>query len=325
MSAHRILIVGGGAGGLELATALGRKLGRRGRAEITLVDAVRAHVWKPKLHEIAAGSMDIDKHDVSYLAHAHWHGFGFRLDPTRLVEDNSPCHYNHVESDINSWHFYINDYHRVRQHVQRVVDETFPGSSFNYVGKNDAGDNFVQTTAPLMNSEYGGIAARSGDQDIAWCFKYQTTEQRRHAKICGYIYTELDDIEWEHNGFVNYDRSAKEFGYDFFVEGMSVADLNAADFVGLDAPPCQTLAPGSNFSAPLFVSHWGLPMGSGKVRWQLNFTNRFGQRSTPQSGEVAISPQRFSVSDLGALSIPLPAENGLATVALWLEDEQGTI
>jgi NADH dehydrogenase len=79
MSAHRILIVGGGAGGLELATALGRKLGRRGRAEITLVDAVRAHVWKPKLHEIAAGSMDIDKHDVSYLAHAHWHGFGFRL------------------------------------------------------------------------------------------------------------------------------------------------------------------------------------------------------------------------------------------------------
>lgn len=248
-----------------------------------------------------------------------------KLDPTRLVEDNSPCHYNHVESDINSWHFYINDYHRVRQHVQRVVDETFPGSSFNYVGKNDAGDNFVQTTAPLMNSEYGGIAARSGDQDIAWCFKYQTTEQRRHAKICGYIYTELDDIEWEHNGFVNYDRSAKEFGYDFFVEGMSVADLNAADFVGLDAPPCQTLAPGSNFSAPLFVSHWGLPMGSGKVRWQLNFANRFGQRSTPQSGEIAISPQRFSVSDLGALSIPLPAENGLATIALWLEDEQGTV
>ncbi|MDE2159552.1 MAG: NAD(P)/FAD-dependent oxidoreductase, partial [Burkholderiales bacterium] len=79
MSAHRIVIVGGGAGGLELATALGRSLGRRGRAEVTLVDAVRTHVWKPKLHEIAAGSMDADQHDVSYLAQAHWHRFRFRL------------------------------------------------------------------------------------------------------------------------------------------------------------------------------------------------------------------------------------------------------
>ncbi|MFN8445171.1 MAG: glycoside hydrolase family 2 TIM barrel-domain containing protein [Caldilineaceae bacterium] len=248
-----------------------------------------------------------------------------KLDPTRLVEDNSPCHYNHVESDINSWHFYINDYHRVRQHVQRVVDDTYPGSSFNYVGKNDAGDNFVQTTAPLMNSEFGGIAARSGDQDVAWCFKYQTTEQRRHAKICGYIYTELDDIEWEHNGFVNYDRSQKEFGYDFFVEGMTVADLNVADFVGLDAPPCQTLTSGSSFSAPLFVSHWGTPLGKAQVRWQLDFTDRFGKKQRLNEGTIATSPTRFSVTDLGLLELPLPSESGLATIGLLLEDEQGNI
>jgi hypothetical protein len=248
-----------------------------------------------------------------------------RLDPTRLVEDNSPCHYNHVESDINSWHFYINDYHRVRRHVQSVVDRTHPGSSFNYVGANDAGDNFVQSTAPLMNSEYGGIAARHGDQDIAWCFKYQTTELRRHAKICGYVYTELDDIEWEHNGFVNYDRSAKEFGYDEFVEGMTVADLNAADFVGLDAPPCQTLPAGSAFAAPLFVSHWGTPMGASEVRWRLNFIDRFGERRSTAEGTVATTPERFAVTDLGAVRCELPGENGLATLALWLVDETGRI
>lgn len=247
------------------------------------------------------------------------------LDPTRLVEDNSPCHYNHVESDINSWHFYINDYHRVRRHVQSVVDRTFPGSSFNYVGRNDAGDDFVQSTAPLMNSEYGGIAARHGDQDIAWCFKYQTTELRRHPKICGYVYTELDDIEWEHNGFVNYDRSAKEFGYDFFVDGMTVADLNAADFVGLDAPPCQTLPPGSRFEAPLFVSHWGTPMGASTVRWRLDFTDRFGRARCAGKGEVATTPARFAVTDLGALRCDLPDENGLATLALWLVDADGKI
>jgi NADH:ubiquinone reductase (H+-translocating) len=80
---HRVVIVGGGAGGLELATALGKKfgnkLGRPGRATITLVDQARSHVWKPKLHEIAAGSMDVGLHEVSYRAQAHWHAFQFRV------------------------------------------------------------------------------------------------------------------------------------------------------------------------------------------------------------------------------------------------------
>ncbi|MFT3721270.1 NAD(P)/FAD-dependent oxidoreductase [Pseudorhodoferax sp.] len=78
-SKHRIVIVGGGAGGLELATRLGDTLGRRGRAEVVLIDKNRTHVWKPKLHEIAAGSMDMSAHEVDYLAQAHWHGFRFRL------------------------------------------------------------------------------------------------------------------------------------------------------------------------------------------------------------------------------------------------------
>ena len=76
---HRIVIVGGGAGGLELATRLGDKLGRRGRAEVILIDRRRAHLWKPLLHEIAAGSMDLGLHELDYLAQAHWHGFGYRV------------------------------------------------------------------------------------------------------------------------------------------------------------------------------------------------------------------------------------------------------
>ena len=78
-SVHRVLIVGGGAGGLELATRLGDTLGRQGRVQVTLVDKNRTHIWKPKLHEIAAGSMDLGLHAVDYLAQAHWHGFHFRL------------------------------------------------------------------------------------------------------------------------------------------------------------------------------------------------------------------------------------------------------
>ena len=76
---HRIVIVGGGAGGLELATLLGNSLGKAQRAHITLIDKNRTHIWKPMLHEIASGSMDYTLHEVDYLAQAHWHHFRYRI------------------------------------------------------------------------------------------------------------------------------------------------------------------------------------------------------------------------------------------------------
>ncbi|HYI82744.1 MAG TPA: NAD(P)/FAD-dependent oxidoreductase [Acetobacteraceae bacterium] len=75
---NQIVVVGGGAAGLELATKLGDTLGRRGEAVITLVERSRSHLWKPLLHEVAAGSMDVDEHDLDYLAQAHWHHFRYR-------------------------------------------------------------------------------------------------------------------------------------------------------------------------------------------------------------------------------------------------------
>jgi len=76
---HHIVVVGGGAGGVELATLLGDSLGRRGRARVTLIDRSRTHLWKPLLHEFAAGSMDLDDHALDYLAQARWHHFRFQL------------------------------------------------------------------------------------------------------------------------------------------------------------------------------------------------------------------------------------------------------
>jgi NADH:ubiquinone reductase (H+-translocating) len=76
---HQIIVVGGGAGGLELVTRLGDKLGRRKRADISLIDKSRTHLWKPLLHEIAAGTMDFAVHEIDFLAQAHWHGFRYRI------------------------------------------------------------------------------------------------------------------------------------------------------------------------------------------------------------------------------------------------------
>ncbi len=61
---HRIVIVGGGAGSLELATRLGNKLGKSKRTHITLVDRCPTHVWKPLLDEVAAGSLDAHAHQI---------------------------------------------------------------------------------------------------------------------------------------------------------------------------------------------------------------------------------------------------------------------
>src|SRR4029077_5725363 len=64
---HRVVVVGGGAAGLELVTWLGERLGRRGRVRVTLIDSGRVHLWKPLLHEVAAGSMDPGEYEVDYL------------------------------------------------------------------------------------------------------------------------------------------------------------------------------------------------------------------------------------------------------------------
>ncbi|MDB5966960.1 MAG: dehydrogenase [Polaromonas sp.] len=76
---QRIVIVGGGAGGLALATRLGQRLGKKKLAQIILVDSARTHVWKPLLHQLAAGSFDTHAEEIEYLAQARWNHFKFRL------------------------------------------------------------------------------------------------------------------------------------------------------------------------------------------------------------------------------------------------------
>jgi len=76
---QRIVIVGGGAGGLELATQLGRKLGRKKKAEVVLIDANPTHLWKPLLHEVATGALDSGIDELNYRAHGNKHGFGFQM------------------------------------------------------------------------------------------------------------------------------------------------------------------------------------------------------------------------------------------------------
>lgn len=76
---HHIVIIGGGAGGIELATRMGNKLHRNANIKITLVDASFTHIWKPLLHEVAAGTLNSNEDEINYLAHGHINHYHFCL------------------------------------------------------------------------------------------------------------------------------------------------------------------------------------------------------------------------------------------------------
>src|SRR6185295_11315297 len=72
----QIVVVGGGAGGLELVRRLGAKLGRE-QFDVILVEKNRTHIWKPLLHEVAAGSLDANLDEVGYRSHGYAWGYRF--------------------------------------------------------------------------------------------------------------------------------------------------------------------------------------------------------------------------------------------------------
>ena len=74
----QIVVVGGGAGGLELVRRLGARYGRK-RHDIILVEKNRTHIWKPLLHEVAAGSLDANLDEVGYRSHCHRWGYRYFL------------------------------------------------------------------------------------------------------------------------------------------------------------------------------------------------------------------------------------------------------
>ncbi len=84
----QIVIVGGGAGGLELATKLGAHFGRKD-FDIILVEKNRTHIWKPLLHEVAAGALDANLDEVGYRSHGHVWGYRFFYGAMEGVDRDS--------------------------------------------------------------------------------------------------------------------------------------------------------------------------------------------------------------------------------------------
>ena len=243
-----------------------------------------------------------------------------KLDPTRLIEDMSVVAwehlvaYGHVDTDINSWHFYIDDYWRAKAHIAEVVSRTHRGSAFNYI------DGFSQGDAPLINSEYGGVGALDGDRDIGWSFKFLTNELRLHRELSAYIFTELTDVEWERNGFLNYDRTAKNFGYD-------PVSVNHADVLPIDAPPIVQIAPREKVSIRVFSSHYSRLKREGVTfTWRYSGIDSLGVRH-PQlaSGHGPLAFPHHGVAPAGTLELTMPDEMMLCTLDVAAVDRDGCV
>jgi hypothetical protein len=238
------------------------------------------------------------------------------LDPTRLVEDMSVVqwdhleHYGHGATDVNSWHFYSRNYHQAKAHIEQVVNETYAGSRFNYTR------GYEQGSQPLINSEYGGVGALDGDIDISWSFKFLTNELRRHGKLSAYIFTELHDVEWERNGFLNYDRTPKQFGYDPTI-------VNQGDVLPIDAPPIAAYKPGQEVEIDVLSSHFARRKRDDvTLYWTLSGIDSLGwahDRLAQGSKPIAFTHYRVELAE--RIRFALPKETMLCT--LWVRAVTG--
>jgi len=245
------------------------------------------------------------------------------LDPTRLVEDNSACNYDHVASDVNSWHVYIPGYDW-KKHLDEVVANTYPGSKWNFIGGRTQGEQ------PLYNSECGnvwGYNGSTGDVDWSWDYHLMMNEFRSHPKISGWLYTEHHDVINEWNGYYKYDRTDKYSGLGDLVPGMTLNDLHSDIYTSVSGPLCRNVKPSEKISLPLFTSFMSDADHGEKliVRTSLYGWDKLGNYWTDASTSLTVPYKKWDAREAGNIDILIPDKQGLAILSVITEDVSGKI
>jgi hypothetical protein len=253
---------------------------------------------------------------VSLYEHAR------RLDPTRLVEDNSPCcGRGHTRTDLNSWHDYKPGW-AWKTVLDSVSANTFPGSSWNFE------QGFTQGSQPNVNSEFGnvwGYEGSTGDVDWSWDYHRAVNEFRRHPAVAGWLYTELHDVINEWNGYWRYDRTEKFTGLDELVNGMSLRDLHAPLYLSTGGEISRDVDAGATIDVPVFASFMTGSDAHGdslRLAWDLQFWDRLGDRTlrTPPHASRLLAYRAWLNEQLEPVSVKMPDEPGLALLELRIED-----
>jgi len=245
------------------------------------------------------------------------------LDPTRLVEDNSACHHDHVQTDLNSWHAYKTGYHWEAT-VAGYDEKTFPGGDLNYIGENRQGNE------PMFNSECGnvwGYSGSAGDCDYTWDYHEMMNSFHRHLKVGGWLYTEHHDVINEWNGYVRFDRTAKFDGLDWFVPGMSVKDFHSNYYIVPAEEVCVDVAAGSEVDVKLMSSFTTSVAPAGDMTLETSFYgwDELGEKTEYDSGKCAVPFKPFELSEVMSRKISVPSKNGLYVLSYVLRSAEGDI
>ncbi|MCD6355229.1 MAG: hypothetical protein J7L95_06745, partial [Prolixibacteraceae bacterium] len=245
-----------------------------------------------------------------------------QYDPTRLIEDNSPCNRDHVITDINTWHRYLPARHWAG-FLDMILDSTYIGSTFNYIGKN------VQTNVPMFNSECGavwGYSGSTGDIDITWEYHIMINEFRKRPKIAGFLFTEFHDVINEWNGYYRFDRSKKIFGLDDLCPGMTMKDFHKDLYVVAGENFFQTFKGGSMVKIPVGVSAVTSDIPKGlKLEYSVYGWNELGEKVKITTGEMGATATPFSFTEQKPVELKLPDNNLVIIFATSLEDEKGNV
>jgi hypothetical protein len=249
------------------------------------------------------------------------------LDPTRLVEDNSVCcGRGHTETDLNSWHAYLPGW-AWDEELEKVSKGTHPGSTWNF----EAG--YKQDRQPNINSEFGnvwGYEGSTGDVDWSWDYHRAVNSFRRHPQVAGWLYTEHHDVINEWNGYWRFDRSEKFTGLEDLAPGMTLRDLHAPLYIAVGTPAelSRSVKAGETVEVPLWASFLTgeTAFSDGLVlQARLDAWNALGRKETAFTARRTVAYRPWMSEALAPLSVKMPAEPGVAVLAVELTDAAGSV
>jgi hypothetical protein len=244
------------------------------------------------------------------------------MDPTRLVEDNSPCNLDHVATDLNTWHSY-NPARQWSGLFDDIVSKTYPGSTYNFIGEN------VQGNQPMLNSECGavwGYSGSTGDIDLTWEYHIMMNEFRKRPKIAGFLFTEFHDVINEWNGYYRFDRSKKEFGLDELCPPMTMKDLQSDLYVVAGDSFFHRFKAGTTIHIPVGISAvTSMIPENMKIEYSVCGWDQKGDRFEWMIGEAPALAEPFSFVELEPVEVNLPDESLLMIFGIRLKDGYGNI
>lgn len=244
------------------------------------------------------------------------------LDPSRPAVDNSG--WTHVATDLVDWHIYDEHPAGWAAKVRALLVDGEPSFPVG-IGPGVVVDKLLMATdspephpaAPNLNSEFGGGTT---SVERGWNLRWQTLELRRYDGLCGYVWTELYDIEHETAGIYTFDRTAKDTGANR--PGATNTETVAIPEISPLAPGCDLVAESGDAQFDIRISHHGpLPVEVTVVAvWgpaSQPFDPDLSQAHTTRTGQI-VKVRPFRLSEPVRVSERMPAGIGSARLHLVL-------